>query len=61
MQLVRGVAPLISARLAARAMPGMEARWLAAGAGTQPLGAGGAADTRARPASAAATTRETRS
>jgi NAD(P)-dependent dehydrogenase (short-subunit alcohol dehydrogenase family) len=61
MQLVRGVAPLISARLAARAMPGMEARWLAAGAGTQPLGAGGAADTRARPASAAATTRKTRS
>jgi NAD(P)-dependent dehydrogenase (short-subunit alcohol dehydrogenase family) len=60
MQLVRGMAPLISARLAARAMPGMEARWLAAGAGSQPLGAGGAADTRARPASAAAATPETR-
>ncbi len=60
MQLVRGVAPLISARLAARAMPGMEARWLAAGAGTQPLGSGGAADTRARPASVAAVTGETR-
>ena len=61
MQLARGVAPLISARLAARAMPEMEARWLAAGAGTQPLGAGGAADTGARPASVAAATRETRS
>ena len=52
MQLVRGVVPLTYARLAARAMPGMEGRWLAAGAGTQPVGAGGAADTRARAAPA---------
>ena len=61
MQLARGVAPLISARLAARAMPEMEARWLAAGAGTQPLGPGGAADTGVRPPSVAAATREARS
>ena len=46
-QLIRGVAPMIAARLAPRAMPGMEARWLAAGAPAQPLGAGGAADARA--------------
>jgi len=48
MQLVRGAAPAIVARLAARAMPEIESRWLAAGAATYPLGAGGAADTRAR-------------
>jgi NAD(P)-dependent dehydrogenase (short-subunit alcohol dehydrogenase family) len=51
-QLFRGVIPLIAARFAARAMPEMEAQWLATGAGTHPLGAGGAADTRARAASA---------
>ncbi len=44
MQLIRGVAPMIAAKLAPRAMPEMEARWLATGAATHPLGAGGAAD-----------------
>ncbi len=43
-QLARGIVPLIAARLAARAMPGVESRWLAAGPVTRPLGAGGAAD-----------------
>ena len=33
-QLVRGVVPLIVARSAARAMPEIESRWLATGAGT---------------------------
>jgi hypothetical protein len=60
MQLIRGVVPLAAGRLAARAMPGMEARWLATGAGTHPLGAGGAADTTARAASAGTAARETR-
>jgi NAD(P)-dependent dehydrogenase (short-subunit alcohol dehydrogenase family) len=49
-QLARGVAPLIVAKLAARAMPGIEARWLATGAGIGALGAGGAADASARAA-----------
>jgi len=53
-QLTRGVTPLIVAKLAARAMPDIEARWLAAGAGTVALGAGGAADTGARGAPGAA-------
>jgi NAD(P)-dependent dehydrogenase (short-subunit alcohol dehydrogenase family) len=48
MQLVRGVLPVIVARFAARAMPAIESRWLATGAGTFPVGAGGAADTRTR-------------
>ena len=48
MQLVRGILPPIVARLAAHTMPGIESRWLAAGVGTLPLGAGGAADTRTR-------------
>jgi NAD(P)-dependent dehydrogenase (short-subunit alcohol dehydrogenase family) len=52
-QLARGVAPLIVTKLTARAMPDIEARWLATGAGNQALGAGGAADTGARAASAA--------
>jgi NAD(P)-dependent dehydrogenase (short-subunit alcohol dehydrogenase family) len=52
MQLVRGLVPHFVARFAARTMPDIEARWLAAGAGSQPVGAGGAADTRARAASA---------
>jgi NAD(P)-dependent dehydrogenase (short-subunit alcohol dehydrogenase family) len=47
MQLIRGVAPMIAAKFAPRAMPEMEARWLATGAATHPLGAGGAADVRA--------------
>jgi NAD(P)-dependent dehydrogenase (short-subunit alcohol dehydrogenase family) len=51
-QLVRGVVPALVARSAARAMPETESRWLAAGAGTRLLGAGGAADARARIASA---------
>lgn len=46
MQLARGVAPLISARLATT-MPEIESRWLASGARADPVGAGGAADTRA--------------
>lgn len=50
MQLARGVVPLISARLAATTMPGIESRWLASGARADPVGAGGAADTRARSA-----------
>jgi NAD(P)-dependent dehydrogenase (short-subunit alcohol dehydrogenase family) len=47
MQLVRGVIAPVAARLTARAMPEIESRWLATGAGTHPLGAGGAADTMA--------------
>jgi NAD(P)-dependent dehydrogenase (short-subunit alcohol dehydrogenase family) len=53
-QLARGVAPLIVAKLAARAMPDVEAQWLATGAGINALGAGGAADTSAMAASGAA-------
>jgi NAD(P)-dependent dehydrogenase (short-subunit alcohol dehydrogenase family) len=52
MQLVRGVVPLIVARFAARTMPEIESRWLATGAGTYPLGAGGAADAEAQAAAA---------
>lgn len=48
MQLVRGVVPPIVARLAVRAMPEIESRWLATGGGTPAVGAGGAADTRTR-------------
>jgi NAD(P)-dependent dehydrogenase (short-subunit alcohol dehydrogenase family) len=47
MQLARGIIPQIVGRLAARAMPEIESRWLATGAVTRPLGAGGAADTTA--------------
>ncbi len=47
MQLARGIVPLIAGRLAARGMPEIESRWLASGALTQALGAGGAADTTA--------------
>lgn len=50
MQAARGVVPLIAARLAARAVPEVESRWLATGARTHPVGAGGAADTQARAA-----------
>ena len=59
-QLARGVAPLIVAKLAARAMPDMEARWLTTGAGTGALGAGGAADAGARAAPADAADRRIR-
>ena len=48
MQLVRGLLPVAVARFAARTMPELESRWLATGAGTFPVGAGGAADTRTR-------------
>jgi NAD(P)-dependent dehydrogenase (short-subunit alcohol dehydrogenase family) len=48
-QLVRGILPLAVARFGARSVPEIESRWLATGAGTFPLGAGGAADTRTRP------------
>jgi NAD(P)-dependent dehydrogenase (short-subunit alcohol dehydrogenase family) len=47
MQLARGIVPLIVDRFAARAMPEIESRWLATGAVTYSLGAGGAADTTA--------------
>ena len=47
MQLIRGVVPLIVARFASRAMPQIESRWLATGAMTAPVGAGGAADAKA--------------
>jgi NAD(P)-dependent dehydrogenase (short-subunit alcohol dehydrogenase family) len=47
-QLARGAVPLIVAKLAARAMPDIEAGWLATGAGIGALGAGGAADTSTR-------------
>ena len=47
MQLLRGVLPPVVARLGARAMPDIEARWLATAATTHPLGPGGAADTAA--------------
>ncbi len=56
-QLLRGAAPPVLARFAARTMPELEAQWLAAGAGTGPLGAGGAADTTASDPSGAATPR----
>ena len=56
-QLLRGAAPLVLARFTARAMPQIESRWLAAGAGTGPLGAGGAADARARDRSETVTPR----
>jgi NAD(P)-dependent dehydrogenase (short-subunit alcohol dehydrogenase family) len=46
--LARGIVPPIVARLAARAVPEVESRWLAAGSGTPAVGAGGAADARAR-------------
>jgi len=59
-QLARGVAPLIVAKLTARTMPDIEARWLATGAGVHALGAGGAADTSARTISAAAAAPEMR-
>jgi len=47
-QLIRGVLPLAVARVGGRGMPETESRWLATGARTSPLGAGGAADTGAR-------------
>jgi NAD(P)-dependent dehydrogenase (short-subunit alcohol dehydrogenase family) len=47
LQLVRGVLPAAVARFAARTMPDIESRWLATGAGTFPVGAGGAADSSA--------------
>ena len=53
-QLARGAAAPIVAKLAARAMPAIEARWLASGAGIHALGAGGAADSSARAAPGAA-------
>ncbi len=46
-QLARGLLP-IAARFAARTMADIESRWLATGARTDPVGAGGAADTAAR-------------
>ncbi len=50
MQLVRGFVPHFVTRFAARAMPGIESRWLATCGGSEPVGAGGAADTKARSA-----------
>jgi NAD(P)-dependent dehydrogenase (short-subunit alcohol dehydrogenase family) len=50
MQLARGIVPPIVARLAVRAVPEIESRWLATGSGTPAVGAGGAADARARAA-----------
>jgi NAD(P)-dependent dehydrogenase (short-subunit alcohol dehydrogenase family) len=47
-QLVRGILPPVVARFAARDMPEFESRWLAVGAAAGPVGAGGAADSRAR-------------
>jgi NAD(P)-dependent dehydrogenase (short-subunit alcohol dehydrogenase family) len=51
-QLFRGLLPWFT-RLAGRDMPEIEARWLAAGARTDPVGVGGAADIAARAPSAA--------
>jgi NAD(P)-dependent dehydrogenase (short-subunit alcohol dehydrogenase family) len=48
MQLVRGFVPALMARVAARDMGEIESRWLASGATSTPVGAGGAADTAAR-------------
>jgi NAD(P)-dependent dehydrogenase (short-subunit alcohol dehydrogenase family) len=48
MQLGRGVLPLTVARFSAHTTAEIESRWLATGAGTLPLGAGGTADTRRR-------------
>ena len=56
-QLLRGAVPPVLARFTARAMPQIESRWLAAGAGTGPLGAGGAADAKARDRSETVTPR----
>jgi NAD(P)-dependent dehydrogenase (short-subunit alcohol dehydrogenase family) len=56
-QLLRGAVPPVVARFAGRTMPELESQWLAAGAGTGPLGAGGAADTKASDRSAATTPR----
>jgi len=47
MQLARGVLPLIPARVTAAGLPAAESRWPASGARPGPVGAGGAADTRA--------------
>ena len=51
-QLFRGLLPWFT-RLAGRDMPEIEARWLATGACTDPVGAGGAADIAARAPSTA--------
>ena len=51
-QLFRGLLPWFT-RIAGRDMPEIEARWLATGARTDPVGAGGAADIAARARSAA--------
>ena len=51
-QLFRGLLPWFT-RIAGRDMPEIEARWLATGARTDPVGAGGAADIAARAPSAA--------
>ena len=56
-QLLRGAVPPVVARSVARTMPQIESRWLATGAGTHPLGAGGTADTKARDPSAPAAPR----
>jgi len=48
LQLARGILPLAVARFGARTAAEIESRWLATGAGTRPVGAGGAADTRTR-------------
>jgi NAD(P)-dependent dehydrogenase (short-subunit alcohol dehydrogenase family) len=53
-QLVRGLLPWFT-RIATRDMPEIESHWLATGARTDPVGAGGAADTASRAASAART------
>jgi NAD(P)-dependent dehydrogenase (short-subunit alcohol dehydrogenase family) len=49
-QLTRGVLALCPARFAAAQMPSAESQWLASGAVSDPVGAGGAADSRARSA-----------
>ncbi len=57
-QLFRGLLPWFT-RYAGRDMPEIEAHWLATGARADPVGAGGAADTAARAASAARTSSAT--
>jgi NAD(P)-dependent dehydrogenase (short-subunit alcohol dehydrogenase family) len=55
LQLVRGAVPPVVARFAGHTMPEIELRWLATGARIHLLGPGGAADNKARAASAPAT------
>lgn len=50
MQLTRGMLTLLPAQVAAGHMPRIESQWLASGGRSDPVGAGGAADSRARSA-----------